>query len=176
MSCFPQRKKLDSNNVMNIWQKRRRKFWHRYGLLPLLSMKKLIWINQLLNFYVNIFTKIQHWHWLTFIVAQQILVWQYSMTNYNRMLINQLYGIIIVVQQILAWQYSMTNNNRMMINQSHWIAFQTWLGVPSGKRKRCFVKRHSTTLTNHMQELLPVHLIVNAFWVQMVNKELFKWK
>ncbi len=29
--------------------------------------------------------------------------------------------------------------------------------------KQCFVKRHSTTLTNHMQELLPVHLVVNAF-------------
>ncbi len=55
--------------------------------------KKLIWINQLLNFYVNIFTRIQHWHWLIFIVVQQILVWQYSMMNYNQMLINQLYGI-----------------------------------------------------------------------------------
>ena len=30
-------------------------------------MKKLIWINQLLNFYMNIFTRIQHWHWLIFI-------------------------------------------------------------------------------------------------------------
>jgi hypothetical protein len=49
----------------------------------------------------------------------------YSMMNYNWMLINQLYGIIIVVQQILAWQYSMTNYNRMLINQSHGIAFQT---------------------------------------------------
>jgi hypothetical protein len=55
--------------------------------------KILIWINQLLSFYVNIFTRIQHWHWLIFIVVQQILVWQYSMMNYNQMLINQSYGI-----------------------------------------------------------------------------------
>jgi hypothetical protein len=31
------------------------------------------------------------------------------------------------------------------------------------EKKRCFAKRHSTTLTNHMQELLPVHLVANAF-------------
>jgi hypothetical protein len=35
------------------------------------------------------FTRIQHWHWLIFIVVQQILVWQYSMTNYNQTLMNQ---------------------------------------------------------------------------------------
>jgi hypothetical protein len=64
--------------------------------------EKLISINQLLNFYVNIFTRVQHWHWLIFIVVQQILVWQYSMMNYNQMLMDQSYGI----------------------------AFQTWLGVP----------------------------------------------
>ncbi len=29
-------------------------------------MKELILIYQLLNFYVNIFTRIQHWHWLIF--------------------------------------------------------------------------------------------------------------
>jgi hypothetical protein len=51
--------------------------------------EKLILINQLLNFYVNIFTRIQHWHWLIFIVVQQILVWQYSMTNYNQKLMDQ---------------------------------------------------------------------------------------
>ena len=39
------------------------------------------------------FYKDHHWHWLIFIVVQQILVWQYSMMNYNQMLINQLYGI-----------------------------------------------------------------------------------
>ena len=111
-------------------------------------MKKLIWINQLLNFYVNIFPRIQHWHWLIFIVVQQILAWQYSMMNYNQKL----------------------------MDQSHGTAFQTWSGVPLGNKKQCFVKRHSTTLTNHMQESLPVHLVVNAFWVQMVNKELLRWK
>jgi hypothetical protein len=37
------------------------------------------------------------------------------------------------------------------------------LGVPLDKKKRCFAKRHSTTLTNHIQGLLPVHLVVNAF-------------
>ncbi len=45
------------------------------------------------EFLVNIFIRIQHWHWLIFIVVQQILVWQYSMTNYNQMLMDQLYGI-----------------------------------------------------------------------------------
>jgi hypothetical protein len=55
--------------------------------------KKLISINRLLNFYVNIFTRIQHWHWFIFIVVQQILVWQYSMTNYNQTLMYQSYGI-----------------------------------------------------------------------------------
>jgi hypothetical protein len=39
------------------------------------------------------FTRIQHWHWLIFIVVQQILVWQYSMRNYNQMLMDQSYGI-----------------------------------------------------------------------------------
>jgi hypothetical protein len=39
------------------------------------------------------FTRIQHWHWLIFIVVQQILVWQYSMTKYNQMLMDQSYGI-----------------------------------------------------------------------------------
>jgi hypothetical protein len=39
------------------------------------------------------FTRIQHWHWLIFIVVQQILMWQYSMINYNWMLINQSHGI-----------------------------------------------------------------------------------
>jgi hypothetical protein len=39
-------------------------------LLLLLFMKGLILINQLLNFYVNIFTRIQHWHWLIFTVVQ----------------------------------------------------------------------------------------------------------
>ncbi len=53
---------------------------------------KLILINQLLNFYVNIFTRIQHWHWLIFIVVQQILVWQYSMINYNQKLMDQSHG------------------------------------------------------------------------------------
>jgi hypothetical protein len=43
-------------------------------------------------FYVNIFTRIQHWHWLIFIVVQQILVWQYSMMNYNQKLMDQSYG------------------------------------------------------------------------------------
>ncbi len=142
ISCFPHRRKQDSwkiglNNVMNIWQKRRRKFLHRWGLLLLPSMKKLISINQLLNFYMNIFTRIQHWHWLSFIVVQQILMWQYSTMNYNQMFIDQSYGI----------------------------AFQTWLGVPLGKKKQCFAKRHSITLINHTQGLLPVHLVVNAFWV-----------
>jgi hypothetical protein len=56
-------------------------------------MKKLILINQLLNFYVNIFTRIQHWHWLMFIVVQQILMWQYSRTNYNQTLMDQSYRI-----------------------------------------------------------------------------------
>jgi hypothetical protein len=55
--------------------------------------KKMILINQLLNFFMNIFTRIQHWHWLIFIVVQQILLWQYSMMNYNQMLMDQLYGI-----------------------------------------------------------------------------------
>ncbi len=82
-------------------------------------MKELISINQLLNFYVNIFTRIQHWHWLIFIVVQQILVWQYLMMSYNQTLMNQSYGI----------------------------AFQTWSGVPLGEKKQCSVKRHSTPIT-----------------------------
>ncbi len=57
------------------------------------SMKELISINQLLNFYVNIFTMIQHWHWLIFIVVQQIFMWQYSMMNYNQKLMDQSHGI-----------------------------------------------------------------------------------
>jgi hypothetical protein len=69
----------------------------------------------------------------------------------------------IVVQQILVWQYSMMNYNQMLMDQSYGIAFETLSGVPLGKKKQCFVKRHSTTLTNHMQELLPVHLVVNSF-------------
>jgi hypothetical protein len=55
--------------------------------------KKLISINQLLNFYVNIFTRIQHRHWLIFVVVQQILMWQYSMTNFNQNLMDQSCGI-----------------------------------------------------------------------------------
>ncbi len=55
--------------------------------------EKLISINQLLNFYMNIITRIQNWHWLSFIVVQKILVWQYSMTNYNQTLMDQSYGI-----------------------------------------------------------------------------------
>jgi hypothetical protein len=42
------------------------------------------------------FIKIQHWHWLIFIVVQQILVWQYSMMNYNQMLMDQSYGIAFI--------------------------------------------------------------------------------
>ncbi len=38
-------------------------------------------INQILNFYVNILTRIQHWHWHIIIVVQQIHVLQYSMTS-----------------------------------------------------------------------------------------------
>ena len=30
-----------------------------------------------------------HWHWLILIVVQQILMWQYSMTNYNQKLMDQ---------------------------------------------------------------------------------------
>jgi hypothetical protein len=44
-----------------------------------------------------------------------------------------------------------------------WNCISNLIGSPLGKKKRCCVKRHSTTLTNHMQELLPVHLLVNAF-------------
>jgi hypothetical protein len=55
--------------------------------------EKLISIMQLLNFYMNIFTRIQYWHWLIFIVVQQILVWQYSMTIYIQTLMDQSYGI-----------------------------------------------------------------------------------
>jgi hypothetical protein len=51
-----------------------------------------LFINQLLNFYVNIFTRIQHWHWLIFIVVQQILAWQYSMINHNQKLMDQSHG------------------------------------------------------------------------------------
>jgi hypothetical protein len=43
--------------------------------------EKLILINQLLNFYMNIFTRIQHWQWLIIIVVQQILLWQYSIMS-----------------------------------------------------------------------------------------------
>jgi hypothetical protein len=39
------------------------------------------------------FIRIQHLHWLIFIVVQQILMWQYSMTNYNQTLMDQSYGI-----------------------------------------------------------------------------------
>ena len=46
-----------------------------------------------IDFYGNIFTRIQHWHWLIFIVVQQILMWQYSMTNYNQKLMDQSHGI-----------------------------------------------------------------------------------
>ncbi len=60
-------------------------------LLP--SMKELISINQLLNFYMNMFTRIQHWHWLIFTVVQQILMRKYSMMNYNQTLMDQSYGI-----------------------------------------------------------------------------------
>ncbi len=39
------------------------------------------------------FYKDHHWHWLIFIVVQQILVWQYSMINYNQKLMDQSHGI-----------------------------------------------------------------------------------
>jgi hypothetical protein len=55
--------------------------------------ERLISINQLLIIYVSIFTRIQHWHWLIFIVVQQILAWQYSMTKYNQKLMDQSHGI-----------------------------------------------------------------------------------
>ncbi len=38
------------------------------------------------------FTSIQYWHWLIFIIVQQILTWQYSMTNYNQKLMDQSHG------------------------------------------------------------------------------------
>ncbi len=38
------------------------------------------------------FTRIQHWQWLIFIVVQQILARQYSMTNYNQKLMDQSHG------------------------------------------------------------------------------------
>ncbi len=38
------------------------------------------------------FSRIQHWHWLIFIVVPQILAWQYSMTNYNQKLMEQSHG------------------------------------------------------------------------------------
>ncbi len=38
------------------------------------------------------FIRIQHLHWLIFIVVQQIFVWQYSMMNYNQKLIDQSHG------------------------------------------------------------------------------------
>ncbi len=38
------------------------------------------------------FTRIQQWHWLISIVVQQILAWQYSMTNYNQKLMDQSHG------------------------------------------------------------------------------------
>ena len=40
----------------------------------------------------TIFTRIQHWYWLIFIVVQQILAWQYSMMNYNQKLMDQSHG------------------------------------------------------------------------------------
>ncbi len=116
-SCFPWRKKQDSwkpglKNVMNIWQRRIKNFCAD-KVFCCDSIKQLILINQLLTFYVNIFTRIQHWHWLIFIVVKQIFVWRYSMMNQNQMLMDQSYGI----------------------------AFQIWLGFPLGKKKQCFVKR-----------------------------------
>jgi hypothetical protein len=49
--------------------------------------------------------------------------------------------------------------------------FRTWTpslragtsGIPLCKKKQCFVKKHSITLTNHTQELLPVHPVANVF-------------
>ncbi len=48
--------------------------------------------NDLDEIFGNIFSRIQHWPWLIFIVVQQILVWQYSMMNYSRMLTNRSHG------------------------------------------------------------------------------------
>ncbi len=51
----------------------------------------------------------------------------------------------------------------MLIHQLYGIAFQTWLGVPLDKRRQCFVRKHSTPLTNHTQELLHVILLWMPF-------------
>jgi hypothetical protein len=42
-----------------------------------------------------------------------------------------------------------------------WNRLSNLIGSPIGQEEVMLVKRHSTTLTNHMQELLPVHLVVN---------------
>jgi hypothetical protein len=35
------------------------------------------------------FSKVQNWHWLIFIIVQQIIAWKYSMMNYNQKLMDQ---------------------------------------------------------------------------------------
>jgi hypothetical protein len=44
-----------------------------------------------------------------------------------------------------------------------WNHTSNLIGSPIGQEEAMLAKRHSTTLTNHMQGLLPVHLVVNAF-------------
>jgi hypothetical protein len=65
--CLPYKKKarlIDTNIAQRHehMAEEDRKLPHELGQPLLLSMKKLILINQLLNFSVNIFTRIQHWH------------------------------------------------------------------------------------------------------------------
>jgi hypothetical protein len=54
-----------------------KKLLYKISQLLLLSMRKLMLINQLLYFYVNIFIRIQHWHWCNTIVVQQILMLEF---------------------------------------------------------------------------------------------------
>jgi hypothetical protein len=44
-----------------------------------------------------------------------------------------------------------------------WNPISNLIGSPIGQEEAMLAKRHSTNLTNHMQGLLPVHLVVNAF-------------
>ncbi len=57
-----------------------------------------------------------------------------------------------------------------------WDCISNLIRSPIGQEEAMLWQENSTTLTNYTQELLPVHLVANAFWVQMVNKELLRWK
>jgi hypothetical protein len=57
-----------------------------------------------------------------------------------------------------------------------WDCISNLIGSVIGQEKAMLCQETFNNLINHTQELLPVYLVANAFWVQMVKKIVLRWK